>query len=260
MSDVVFTSLPGPAEVEAVVLGEQGLLASMGRGTTLFDLSTSSPRLARRLEELFRQRGAFMLDAPVSGGPSGAASGNLVLWVGGDRGAFNRHLDILRMFSHPHYVGGIGAGAVTKLAHNMLGYMLLLAQAEIFSLACKGGVDPLDLWEALRFGVVGKQSPLDMLVNQFLPGEYETPAFAMRLAHKDVKLATALARELEVPMRLANLTLEEMTEALGRGFGEWDSRAYLQLQLQRAGVKIAVPRDRIKAAQQRAAARQTGRR
>jgi len=82
----------------------------------------------------------------------------------------------------------------------------------------------------------------------------------MRLAHKDVKLATALARELEVPMRLANLTLEEMTEALGRGFGEWDSRAYLQLQLQRAGVKIAVPRDRIKAAQQRAAARQTGRR
>jgi 3-hydroxyisobutyrate dehydrogenase len=79
-----------------------------------------------------------------------------------------------------------------------------------------------------------------MLVNQFLPGRYDPPAFALRLAHKDVKLATGLAKELGVPMRLANLTLEEMTEAIGRGMGNSDSRAYLPLQLERAGVDIAV--------------------
>jgi 3-hydroxyisobutyrate dehydrogenase len=112
----------------------------------------------------------------------------------------------------------------------------------------KAGVDPLDLWEALRLGVVGKQSPLMMLTKQFLPGEFETAAFALKLAHKDVMLATSMAKELGVPMRLANLTLEEMNEALGRGWGEQDSRAYLKLQLERAGVSIAVDPQRIQLA------------
>jgi 3-hydroxyisobutyrate dehydrogenase len=124
----------------------------------------------------------------------------------------------------------------------------MLSMAEVFSMAVKAGVDPLELWEALRLGAAGKASPLNMLTNQFLPGQYETPAFALKLAHKDVTLATAMARELGVPMRLANMTMEEMTEALGRGFGEQDSRSYLKLQLERAGVSIAVEPDRLAAA------------
>lgn len=252
--DVVFTSLPGPAEVREVALGHDGVVANFEAGKTLFDLSTNSLSLVREIEIKCRQRGAFMLDAPVSGGPAGAASGDLVVWAGGDRATYEKHVDVLKLFAKvPRYVGSIGAGTVTKLAHNMLGYMLLLAQAEVFSLAKKAGVDALDLWEAFRFGVVGKQSPLDMLVNQFLPGKYDTPAFALKLAHKDVSLATSLARELGVPMRLANMTMEEMTEALGRGFGDWDSRAYLQLQLERAGVKIAIEPARLQAALERTA-------
>ena len=109
-------------------------------------------------------------------------------------------------------------------------------------------MDPLDLWEAIRLGMVGQGSPMNMLVNQFLPGKYEPPAFALKLAHKDVTLATSMAKDLGVPMRLASLTLEEMTEALARGFGEQDSRAYLKLQLERAGVKIAVDPERLKRA------------
>jgi 3-hydroxyisobutyrate dehydrogenase len=87
-----------------------------------------------------------------------------------------------------------------------------------------------------------------MLVRQFLPGKYEPAAFALKLAHKDVTLATGLDRELGVPMRLANLTREEMTEALGRGWGEQDSRSFLKLQLERAGVSIAVDPDRLASA------------
>ena len=102
----------------------------------------------------------------------------------------------------------------------------------MFSVAVKAGVEPLELWQAMRLGVVGKQSPRFMLTNQFLPGKFETPAFALKLAHKDVTLATNLAKELGVPMRLANMTLEEMTEALARGWGEQDSRAYLKLYLE----------------------------
>jgi 3-hydroxyisobutyrate dehydrogenase len=243
---VLFTSLPGPLEVEDVLLGAGGVLAHMAPHLTLFELSTSSLSLARRSYAAFKARGASMLDAPVSGGPTGAASGDLAIWVGGDRAAYDRHLDLLRaMAKAPRYVGPIGAGTITKLAHNLLGYMIMLSMAEVFSIAVKAGIDPLELWEALRLGSVGKSSALDLLVKQFLPGKFEPAAFALKLAHKDVTLATTMARELSVPIRLADLTLQEMTEALQRGFGEQDSRAFLKLQLERAGVQIAVDPERI---------------
>ena len=247
--EVLFTSLPGPPEVEEVLLGGDGVLTNMRRGLALFELSTISLTLARRLHEAFTQNGGAMLDAPVSGGPAGAASGQMTIWVGGEREVFDRHFELLKRFaSAPHYVGAIGAGTVTKLTHNMAGYMIIHSLAEGFSMAVKAGLDPLDLWEALRLGVVGKAPPLNMLVNQFLPGKYEPPAFALKLAHKDMSLATTLGRELGVPMRLANLTLAEMTEALGRGLGAEDSRAFLKLQLARAGVAIAVDPDRLRVA------------
>lgn len=243
---VVFTSLPGPIQVEQVALGEDGVLANAREGLAYFDLSTSSLSLAKRLHSKFAEAGAAMLDAPVSGGPEGAATGDLVIWARGDKDVFDRHLDVLTILAKsPLHVGDTGAGTVTKLAHNLLGYMILESLAEAFTLGTKAGVDPLDLWEAMRLGLVGKRSPLDMLVNQFLPGQYEPPAFLLKLAHKDVTLATSLGNELGVPMRVAGHVLEEMTEALGRGFGEQDSRAYLKLQTERAGVNIAVDPQRL---------------
>jgi 3-hydroxyisobutyrate dehydrogenase len=246
---VVFTSLPGPVQVEEVALGADGLLANARPGLTLIELSTSSLALARRIHAAFQERGASMLDAPISGGPAGAASGELVIWAGGDKAAFDRHLELLRVIAdEPRHVGSVGAGTVTKLAHNLTGFMIMLTLAETFSLGVKAGVEPLELWSAMRLGLVGRRSPLDMLTAQFLPGRYDPPAFALELAHKDVTLATSLARELGVPMRLANLTLDEMTEALGRGFAQQDSRSFLKLQLERAGVEIAVDPEAISAA------------
>jgi 3-hydroxyisobutyrate dehydrogenase len=245
-ASVVFTSLPGPVQVEEVVLGPQGLLQNMSPGLVLFDLSTSSLSLNRRMHDAFKQKGGAMLDAPISGGPAGAATGDLALWVGGDKEVYERHVALLRKIGDkPRYVGAAGAGTVAKLAHNMVGYMIMESLAEVFTLGVKAGVDPLDLWEAMLLGLVGKQSPLFMLTNQFLPGKFETPAFALKLGHKDATLATNLGKELGVPMRLANMTLEEMTEGLGRGWGEQDSRAFLKLQIERAGVKIAVDQDRL---------------
>jgi 3-hydroxyisobutyrate dehydrogenase len=236
-------------QVEQVVLGPEGILANMAPGLVLFELSTSSLSLNRRMYEAFKAKGGSMLDAPVSGGPAGAASGDLALWIGGDQDVYERHRDLLAKIGDKiRLVGPIGAGTVAKLVNNVAGYMILETMAEVFSLGVKAGVDPLDLWEALRLGMVGKQSPLFMLTNQFLPGKFETPAFALKLGHKDVMLATNLAKELGVPMRLANMTLEEMTEALGRGWGEQDSRAYLKLQLERAGVQIAVDPTRLEKA------------
>ena len=246
-SDVVFTSLPGPIEVEAVALGEQGILAGMSAGKVYFDLSTNSPTVVRRIEGVFRGRGVHMLDAPVSGGPRGAQSGKLAIWVGGDEAIFGKCKAVLDGFSdQAYYVGAIGAGSVAKLVHNCAGYVMQTALAEVFTMGVKAGVDPLVIWKAVRQGAGGRRRTFDGLADQFLPGKFDPPSFALRLAHKDVTLATQLAKEVKVPMRLANLTLEEMTEALNRGWAERDSRVAMLLQEERAGVTIEVPESAIK--------------
>jgi len=244
---VVFTSLPGPVEVEAVAIGPNGLIEGMRPGGALFDLSTNSPTLVRRLEALFKDKGFHVLDAPVSGGPKGAKSGKLALWVGGDRQVYDRYKPVLDAIGdQPYYVGPIGAGSVAKLVHNCAGYAMQTAFAEVFTMGVKAGVDPLTLWKAVRQGAGGRRRTFDGLADQFLPGTFDPPAFALKLAHKDVSLATALAREVGVPMRLANLTLEELTEALNRGWAQRDSRVAMLLQEERAGVQIAVPADKLR--------------
>jgi 3-hydroxyisobutyrate dehydrogenase-like beta-hydroxyacid dehydrogenase len=248
-ADVVFTSLPGPPEVEAVALGTEGLLAGLRQGTALFDLSTNSPTLVRRLAAVFAERGVHMLDAPVSGGPRGAKTRKLALWVGGERAMFDRHKALLDAIGdQARYVGPIGAGTVAKLVHNCAGYAIQCALAEVFTLGVKGGVEPLALFEAVRQGAIGRRRTFDGLIDQFLPGSYDPPAFALRLAHKDVSLAATLGAELSVPMRMASLALMELTEAMNRGWGERDSRVAMLLQQERAGVDIKVDREALQLA------------
>ncbi len=247
-SQVVFTSLPGPPEVEAVAVGENGLIEGMQPGSAYFDLSTSSPTLARRLHAKFVERGLHLLDAPVSGGPAGAQSGKLAIWVGGDEAVFHQHQEVLEAIGDQvFYVGPIGAGCVTKLVHNCTGYTIQAAMAEVFSLGVKAGVDPLQLWQAVRQGAVGRSRTYDRLLNNFLAGVFDPPSFALKLAHKDMTLATELGRELHVPMRAATLALEELTEALNRGWGGRDSRVSMLLQEERAGVEIKVDPARLAA-------------
>ena len=247
-SEVVFTSLPGPVEVEAVALDEkQGLLPGLTAGKAFFDLSTNSPTVVRRIHAVFKSRGVHMLDAPVSGGPKGAESRRLALWVGGDEDTFKKYKPVLDAIGdQPYYVGPIGAGSVAKLVHNCAGYMIQTAMAEVFTMGVKAGVDPLAIWKAVRQGARGRARTFDSLADNFLPGKFDPPSFALRLAHKDVTLATALGREHKVPMRLAHLTLEEMTEALNRGWAQRDSRVVMVLQQERAGVTIAVEPERLR--------------
>jgi len=247
--EVVFTSLPGPAEVEAVALGDDGLLAGLSAGKTYFDLSTNSPTLVRRLHAVFARRSIHVLDAPVSGGPRGARTRKLALWVGGDAKVFQRYKPVLdALGDRAIHVGPIGAGSVAKLVHNCAGYAIQCALAEVFTLGVKAGVEPLALWQAVRQGALGRRRTFDGLIDQFLPGTFEPAAFALRLAHKDVTLATALGREHAVPMRIAHLALDELTEALSRGWGDRDSRVAMLLQEERAGVEIRVEEARLREA------------
>ena len=242
-ADVVFTSLPEPRDVEAVALDEKtGLLPGLAAGKAFFDLSTNSPTVVRKLHAVFKARGVHMFDAPVSGGPKGAESGRLALWIGGDEEAFKQYKPVVDAIGdRAYYVGPIGAGSVAKLVHNCAGYMVQTALAEVFTMGVKAGVDPLTIWKAVRQGAGGRRRTFDGLADQFLPGTFDPAWFALRLAHKDVSLAVALGREHKVPMRMANMTLEEMTEAMNRGWAERDSRVAMLLQEERAGVEIKVP-------------------
>lgn len=248
-TDVFFTSLPEPADVETAVLGPRGLLSGVKHGAACFDLSTNSPIVVKRLAAAFEEKGAHMLDAPVSGGPRGVETGRLAIWVSGDERIFESCKPMLDAIGdQARYIGPIGMATIAKLVHNMSGYAAVCAFAETFSLGVKAGMDPLDLWQAVRQGAGGRRLTFDGLLDQFLPGKYDPPTFALRLAHKDVALANALARDLGMPMRMCSLTFAEMTEALNRGWGDRDSRSVMLLQQERAGISIAVDPERLRTA------------
>jgi 3-hydroxyisobutyrate dehydrogenase len=245
-ADVVFTSLPGPAEFSDVTIGPNGLIHGMKPGAVLFDMTTNSPTTVRAIHDVFKEKGLQLMDCPVSGGPKGAETRKLALWVGGDEAIYKKYEPLLRdIGDQPSYIGPIGVASVAKLVHNCAGYTLQAALAEVFTMGVKGGVDPLVLWRVIRQGFVGRARVFDRLADQFLPAVFDPPNFALRLAHKDVSLATTLGRELNVPMRLANLALEELTEAVNRGWSERDSRVAMLLQEERAGVEIKVEKDAI---------------
>jgi len=230
-AEALFTSLPGPAEVEAV--------AKDVTAPVWFDLSTNSPKRIRALHQKFKGK---LLDAPVSGGPKGAQSGKLAIWVGGDRATYDKYLPVLKAIGdQPFYVGAIGAGTVAKLAHNAASFTVQASLAEIFTLGVKGGVEPLALFQALRQGATGRKRTFDRLPEHFLNGKYDPADFTVRLAHKDVSLALELAAEVGVPMRVGEIALDELSEAMKRGWSERDCRVAMTLQEERAGVSVKVP-------------------
>jgi 3-hydroxyisobutyrate dehydrogenase-like beta-hydroxyacid dehydrogenase len=245
-SDIIFTSLPGPPEFEHVTYSDTGILSAIRPGAAHFDLTTNAPTTVRKAHAEYAHRQAHLLDAPVSGGPKGAASGKLAIWCGGDKATFDRWKQVLDTIGdQAAYIGPIGAGSVAKLVHNCYGYIATAAAAEVFSMGVKAGIEPLAIWEAVRQGAIGRRGAFESLTDQFLPDTYEPAAFTLRLAHKDVSLATALGRELNVPMRLANLALADLVEGLNRGWGQRDSRAIMALQTERAGVEIKVDPQRL---------------
>ena len=123
--------------------------------------------------------------------------------------------------------------------------MVQLSLAETFTMGVKAGVDPDALWQAVRHGALGRRRTFDGLTGPYLTKDFDPPRFALALARKDVSLAVEVGREFDVPMRLANLTLQEMTEAINRGWGGQDSRIAMQLQEERAGAEFKIDDARI---------------
>ena len=239
-ADLIMTSLPGPAEVERVALGKGGVIEGAAPGAIYADLSTGSPTLMRRIHAAFKERGVPVLDAPVSGGVGGAQQGNLQVMVGGDEEIFRQAKPALEAIGDKvGYMGPIGSGTVAKLVHNAISLAARGIVAEAFTMGVKAGVRPEALLEAMRGGSFGQ----GYLLSRVLPkvvftGDFDTQQFALRLARKDLGLATQLAREFDVPMPMISMFEQTMIEAVARGWGERDSNAPWQLQEERAGVQV----------------------
>lgn len=245
-SDVTFTSLPGPPEVETVALGEDGVLEGSKAGSVFIDLSSNSPTLVRRMHQVFQAKGVSMLDAPVSGGMAGARTGRLAIMVGGDEDVYQQVKPLLDAIGDSViYCGSIGGGSICKLAHNALSATTWEAISEVFTLGVKAGANPRALWETVRRGAFGRTAAgIHDLPDSWFKGDFKPNyekgigTFTTRLMRKDVGLATQLAREFDVPMPLVSLAEQELTQAMGRGWGDDPVTKVRVLQEERAGVQV----------------------
>ena len=240
-NEVVFTSLPVPRDVEAVVLGENGILAGATRGSVYMDLSTNSPTVIRRIHDICAEKGVIVLDAPVSGGVYGAAAATLAVMVGGDKPTFDRMKPTLDAIgSHVVYCGPIGNGMVCKICNNLLSMGIGVLMSEALTLGVKAGVDLAVLADVIANSSGGNRRLTEKFPRFLFKGNFE-PGFATALAAKDVRLATDLGQEYGIPMELSNLIDQRHVEAMRRGWGPEDSDAVARIQEEKAGVQLRLP-------------------
>ena len=218
-ADVVMTSLPGPKQIEAVSLADDGLLANMKTGSTWIDLSTNNLEVAAMIERASIEAGVEILDAPVSGGDEGANAGSLTVLVGGKQAIFDACLPIFEVIGDSvSLLGPHGAGYSAKIAQVVLCYLHSLALSEAMMLGIKGGVDP-DRMLSIIQNSTGKSYVADRYGPPILAGDYD-PSFTLGLAHKDMKLAQEMAQNLGISLPMCDLTTATYARAIETyGFG-----------------------------------------
>ena len=228
-ADVVMTSLPMPRDVEKVALGDGGILASIGKGQTYIDLSTNAPSMVKKIGDAMAAKGIAMLDAPVSGGTTGAEAATIAIMVGGDKKVFDDALPVLQSFSaNVIHMGELGTGTVAKLVNNMMAFCNAAAAAEGLMLGVTAGLDPAKLIQVISTSS-GNSSVFKSFSERAIKGQYSPPSFALNLAHKDLHLAMELADELDVPLPQGSATHNLQRMARGMGLGSADSSAVLRV-------------------------------
>ncbi|MGR9466361.1 NAD(P)-dependent oxidoreductase [Rhizobium leguminosarum] len=238
-ADVVLLSLPGPTEVEAVCIGSSSLLETLKPGSVIVDLSTNGVETVKKLEAELAKKGIKFLDGPVSGGPWGAADGTLAIWVGGDKAGFEKALPVLKSVGKAiEHMGAISTGTITKLVHNTGANIRHSMLCEIMDLGVKAGIEPVALFKAIREGSNGLQRTFDGIAGKYLDRSYDEPAFRLRHAHKDLRLALELGNALELPMDLSKAVMVRMEQAMAKGWGDKDSGAVGLVAHEEAGVVV----------------------
>ncbi len=238
-SQVVVTCVPDAPQVEQVCLGEHGIVEGAAAGTIVIDCSTIAPTESQRIAAALEARGIRMLDAPISGGPARAATGELAIMVGGDAEVFGCALPVLQALgANVTHVGPSGMGEVVKLVNNTILGSLMIAIAESFTMAVKAGADAQVAREVIMKSA-GANFLLDQwLKDRMLKDNYD-PGFATSLMQKDLGAALETARSLGVPMMMTALAYQLYELAEGQGYGREDYSSISKIYQDAANITVA---------------------
>jgi 3-hydroxyisobutyrate dehydrogenase-like beta-hydroxyacid dehydrogenase len=234
-SDVVFTSLPGPAEVERSVLGSTGLLGGFEPGGAFIDMTTNAPSVVRRIAEVCRSRGVDVLDAPVSGRPPG-----MTIMAGGSAMAFARYRPLLEtMGRNIFHVGEIGAGCIAKLVTQYLGYSNFITALEGLLIGVKAGIDPRLLAQIVPVSA-GASRTFDNVPRSVFSGSFRAGG-TLDIVAKDVHLACELAREVGAPAHMGLIADDILKRAQAQGWGAEGFPIVARILETMAGVELRAP-------------------
>ena len=226
-SGVTITMLPTADDVEAVLFGTDAARVA-GAGHTVIDMGTSFPPQTQRVAARVLQAGGRFLDAPVTGGPKGAQDGTLTIMVGGDASTLADVRPVLEAMGRQIYhFGPVGAGHTAKIIQNMIGIVASAGIAEGFAFAAAAGLDVEQFFTMLASSTSNSPA-LQGMVPKVFAREFERVNFRLDLAYKDIRQATALAREMTVPLPAANGAVELMQLARAFGYGSQDSTAMIR--------------------------------
>jgi 2-hydroxy-3-oxopropionate reductase len=227
-SDVVITMLPDSPQVREVVAGEEGVLEGISEGALLIDMSTISPVVTEELAEALQEKGASMLDAPVSGGDVGAIEGTLSIMVGGEQADFQRAKPLFEAMGKTiTHVGPTGAGQVTKAANQVVVALTIEAVSEALVLGSAGGVSAQKILEVLSGGLASNKV-MEVKREKFLSHSFE-PGFRSELHHKDLGIALAAGREYGVVLPVTAIVDQMLLSMRRKGWGEEDHSALLRI-------------------------------
>ncbi len=198
-SDVIITIVTDTPDVEAVILGEDGVVHGARTGATVIDMSTISPRVTREIGARLKESGVHMLDAPVSGGDVGAQKGTLSIMVGGEQAVFDDCLPVFEaMGTNINLIGGSGAGQTTKACNQIAVACTNLAMAEALMLAAASDMDVQKVLDAISGGAAGSWQ-MTNLGPRILKGDFD-PGFMVRLQQKDLKLVLEAANDVKLAL------------------------------------------------------------
>ncbi|MGI9422952.1 MAG: NAD(P)-dependent oxidoreductase [Hyphomicrobiaceae bacterium] len=236
-ADRTVTMVETTEQTEDVIFGQNGLLETAQSGHSLAMMSTIDPVATKRMHAQLKAKGIAMVDAPVSGGTPRAQSGDLSIIAGGDAQDIEGWRPYFEpMSSNIFHVGEIGQGLALKLVNNMLVQVNTVAVAEAFALGAKAGLDPQKMYDVIRVST-GASFALDHRVPRFLSGDFE-PGGTVDISYKDQELETAFAKELGVPLLLANVSQQVYQMARSQGLSKQDGASIIKLYEKMIGMTL----------------------
>ncbi|WP_345828779.1 2-hydroxy-3-oxopropionate reductase [Erwinia sp. HDF1-3R] len=222
--EVIITMLPNSPHVREVLLGEESVIQGARPGTIVIDMSSIAPLASREFHQALAQKEIALLDAPVSGGEPKAIEGTLSVMVGGDKALFDKCYEIMKaMAGSVIHTGDIGAGNVTKLANQVIVALNIAAMSEALTLATKAGVDPQQVFQAIRGGLAGS-TVLDAKAPMVLARDFK-PGFRINLHIKDLANALDTSHEVGAQLPLTAAVMEMMQMLRADGLGDADHSA-----------------------------------